>query len=122
MTSSECTLEPQREINRPATPAAAVVSASLTLPNGSEIPLSTTDRWIGRDELRQALTSGGLQFVSREHILISYANGRFYVEDPRSSNGTRLNGNEIKGKGKFELKDGDVIELASEVKLAFKIL
>jgi hypothetical protein len=113
---------PQHEMSRPATPAAAMVSASLTLPNGSAISLSTTDRWIGRDDLRQSLTSGGLQFVSREHILMSYANGRFYIEDQKSSNGTKLNGNEIKGKGRFELKDGDVIELANEVKLAFRVL
>jgi hypothetical protein len=113
---------PQREMNRPATPATAVVSASLALPNGSEISLSATDRWIGRNDLQQALTSGGVQFVSREHILISHANGRFYIEDTKSSNGTRLNGNEIKGKGRFELKDGDVIELANEVKLAFRVL
>jgi len=113
---------PQHRVEKAASPATAVASASLTLPNGSEISLSTTDRWIGRNELRQVLTSGSLQFVSREHILISYANGRFYIEDQKSSNGTRLNGNEIKGKGKFELRDGDVIELTDEAKLTFRVL
>jgi hypothetical protein len=33
-----------------------------------------------------------------------------------------LNGHEIKGKGRLELKDGDVIELANEAKLAFRVI
>lgn len=110
---------PEKGVSRPAS-CTAVAGAKLILPNGSEIPLVAADRWVGRNDLRQTLASNSLELVSREHILISYISGRFYLEDQKSTNGTKLNGIEIKGKGRFELRDGDIIELAGVAKLTFR--
>src|SRR5215468_8870536 len=47
--------------------------------------------------------------VSRQHARISLQNGEYWLEDLNSSGGTRLNGQEIKGKGKSRLQPGDKI-------------
>ncbi len=47
--------------------------------------------------------------VSREHAVIRKINGRFYIEDLNSRNGTELNGPTNKIKVRTALKDGDQI-------------
>jgi pSer/pThr/pTyr-binding forkhead associated (FHA) protein len=52
------------------------------------------------------------QGVSRRHARISRSEGRYYVEDLESANGTLLNGNKIQ---KEELNDGDRIGIGEVV-------
>jgi pSer/pThr/pTyr-binding forkhead associated (FHA) protein len=52
-------------------------------------------------------------YVSRKHARISYEGGVYVLEDLGSTNGTILNGNDIKGMGKQALKDGDQIQLGT---------
>jgi pSer/pThr/pTyr-binding forkhead associated (FHA) protein len=52
-------------------------------------------------------------YVSRKHAKITYEGGGYLIEDVGSTNGTLLNGNEIKGLGKQALKDGDQIQLGT---------
>jgi sigma-B regulation protein RsbU (phosphoserine phosphatase) len=47
--------------------------------------------------------------VSREHAVIRKINGKFYIEDMNSRNGTELNGPTNKIKVRTALKDGDQI-------------
>lgn len=98
-----------------------VAAAKLILPDNSELSLALEPQWIGRADLEKFTQSGNAKFISRQHCLIDYE-GKYYIEDQNSANGTRLNGHEIKGKGRLELKDGDMIELANEVKLAFRVI
>jgi pSer/pThr/pTyr-binding forkhead associated (FHA) protein len=56
-----------------------------------------------------------------QHLIISFENGQYYVEDQNSANGTRLNGTEIKGKGKYRLDNGDQIAVAEVITLTFKV-
>jgi len=58
--------------------------------------------------------------VSRPHARISIADGHYWVEDLGSSNGTELDGEEIKGKGKLRLEPGQTIRISDttiEVKI-----
>lgn len=48
--------------------------------------------------------------VTREHALISYSQGEFWIEDLGSTNKTYLNGKELKSKTKF--KDSDTITIS----------
>ena len=50
--------------------------------------------------------------VSSLHATITYKNGQYYLEDNRSTNGTRLNNNLIEQNTKVKLKSGDVIHFA----------
>ncbi len=50
--------------------------------------------------------------VSSLHATITYKNGQYYLEDNRSTNGTRLNNNLIEQNTKVKLKSGDIIHFA----------
>lgn len=52
--------------------------------------------------------------VSRNHAMFELTDGRYYVVDMSSSNGTFINGNQISSNVRFELKNGDAIILADE--------
>ena len=49
--------------------------------------------------------------VSRPHARIYVEGHETWIEDLNSMRGTKLNGDEIKGKGKWKLRTGDVIEV-----------
>jgi hypothetical protein len=102
-------------------PPASPVKARLKLPSNSEITLATEARWLGRDDLNGLVPEHDLQYISVQHLIIRFENGQYYVEDQNSTNGTRLNGIEITGKGKYRLDNGDHIELAEVVTLTFKV-
>lgn len=94
--------------------------AKLILPGNREITLKTPVSNIGRNELAATGTSHNLDFVSRKHFTITFENGKYYIEDQDSKNGTRLNGLEIRGRGRYELNDGDIIDVAGVATLVFR--
>ncbi len=55
--------------------------------------------------------------VSRYHLKIIFRDGRYYLEDLDSKNGTFLNGQQVKGTA--SLQDGDEIQIALCVRLLF---
>src|SRR5258708_17993896 len=55
--------------------------------------------------------------VSRQHIKIKLVDDQYIIEDSASKNGTWVNGQPLKGERM--LKDGDEIQIALAVKLAF---
>ncbi|MFQ5398556.1 MAG: FHA domain-containing protein [Anaerolineae bacterium] len=55
--------------------------------------------------------------VSRQHVKILNENGRYFLQDTGSKNGTHLNGAPVKGT--VPLHDGDEIQIALCVKLVF---
>lgn len=55
--------------------------------------------------------------VSRYHLKIIFRDGRYYLEDLDSKNGTFLNGQQVKGSA--SLQDGDEIQIALCVRLLF---
>ena len=105
--------------------------ASLKLPDNSAIQVDSTLKCVGRSDLLNYLkTVQGLDpmIISRQHFTIFSENGKYYVEDGNtavqdkpSANHTYLNGADITEKGRQELKNDDVIDLANTVKLTFKI-
>ena len=114
------------EATMPAGTAPAVTSiveippAKLSMPDGSEILLAGNSRSFGRHDFDKFLPEDSVSYISRQHINIWYENDRYYIEDRSSTNGTRLNGTEIKGTGRHALEDGDTIDLADKLKINFK--
>ncbi len=102
------------------TPVASGVRARLMASGGGEVGLTGGFRSLGRNDFRSMLTAGKADMISRQHLQLDYQDGVYYVEDRGSTNGTRLNGELIRGKGKFVLKDGDSLELADALNLTFK--
>jgi len=103
------------------TPIAAGPLAKLVSHDGEEISISGGANSLGRNDFQSLLTPDKAALISRQHILVDYENGRYYIEDHNSTNGTRLNGASISGKGKHSLENGDVIELADALTLTFNI-
>ncbi|MEM1542887.1 MAG: FHA domain-containing protein [Ignisphaera sp.] len=85
------------------------------------IPIRSLPQTFGREDFRGFIPEDALSFISRNHFEIryDYSRGRFLIEDMGSTNGTLLNGEEIKGKGPQELKDGDIVSPAGTVNLRF---
>ncbi len=72
---------------------------------------------IGRKDLTTAVTPDKLQYVSRKHVRIFNDGGEVFVEDLNSTNGTKLNGVEIKGGRPRRLRSGDEITLGGFVRM-----
>ncbi len=121
----------------PSTPPAPspspqqVTGVVLKLPDNSVIQIESTPKLIGRAELLTYLRSVqnlDPMIVSRQHFTINQENGKYVIEDGKttvqeksSANHTYLNGVDITEKGQKELKNGDVIDVANTVKLTFNI-
>jgi FHA domain len=53
-------------------------------------------------------------FVSKQHAVIAWSGGEFFVTDCQSANGTRLNGAPIEANAENPLQDGDVIQIGDQ--------
>ncbi|MDI6807613.1 MAG: FHA domain-containing protein [Candidatus Eisenbacteria bacterium] len=67
--------------------------------------------YVGRDASNDIVFPE--EAVSKKHAKITFADGKFYLEDLESSNGTFVNGERLAGRA--ALKDGDVIRLGSVI-------
>jgi hypothetical protein len=94
--------------------------AYLELPNGMQIPITSTSREFGRQDFVQYLPQDVAQYISSRHFRIMYSGGQWYVEDLGSTNGTLVDGQQIRGKGPVPVKNGSVISPGGVVKLTFK--
>jgi hypothetical protein len=108
------------ETSLPATVIAYIATAKLVLPDGSEILIDDAVRSIGRDDFDKVVSPEDLKYISRQHMVIRAEDGKYLVEDLNSTNGTKANGKDIRGKSRQELKDGDRIDVADVLALTFK--
>jgi pSer/pThr/pTyr-binding forkhead associated (FHA) protein len=107
---------PAPEPELPTEPA----PAKLVLSNAREIVIAERKNIIGRGDFLQDLSPEEAKFLSREHITIMYEDEKYYITDENSTNGTTLNGTQIKGQGKQELIDNDEIALADTITVTFR--
>ncbi len=102
------------------TPVEEVAAAKLAMPDGNEILLAGNARSFGRHDFEEFMLRDQVSYISRQHINIWHESGHYYIEDRSSTNGTKINGTNIKGTGRHALDDGDVIELAGKLSITFK--
>jgi hypothetical protein len=86
----------------------------LTFPDGSERELKENVT-IGRDPANDLTFSSNT--VSREHAAIVFRDGRWYLEDRGSYNGTFLNGTRLQPGMPLPLRHADRIGIGSETVL-----
>lgn len=109
----------------PATASAVTSPVEPGLPakfvsdKGTTMPI--TGKPLGRKDFRILLTPDKADLISRQHLLITYENSQYYIEDMNSTNGTKLNGKDIRGSGKHVIGNGDAIELAGTLSLTFQV-
>jgi len=107
----------------------ATPKAKVMMPGDREIILTGSPVFIERSDFDSSLPNDILMRISRQHILLTYERGKYYLKDygregKGSTNHTRLNGIDIHDKKRKALKDGDKIELAGqpELTMTFKLL
>jgi hypothetical protein len=85
------------------------------------IPITTLPQTFGREDFRGLADESTLRVISRRHFTVDYdyRQGTFLIQDAGSTNGTLLNGEEIRGKGPVPLKDGDIVSPAGVLQLRF---
>jgi len=96
------------------------VTAWLQAPGGA-LPITRLPQTFGRDDFRNLVPPQLLETISRRHFTIGYdyVRSAFAIWDEGSTNGTYVNGVDIRGKGPIPLKYGDVIAPANAVQLKF---
>jgi pSer/pThr/pTyr-binding forkhead associated (FHA) protein len=112
-------IKPKPKIDNKTIPITKAVLARLVLPNNTEIKILENETIFGRFNFVGAISADDLQFIGREHFKIMKMDDGVYIEDLDSVNGTKLNGEEIKGDGRKELKDGDKILVADVLKMRY---
>ncbi len=88
------------------------------------IPISSLPQAFGREDFVGIAPPDALNAISRRAkpqftVSFDYVNKTFTIEDYNSTNGTLLNGENIKGKGPRPLKDGDIVSPAGLINLRF---
>ena len=86
----------------------------LTFPDGTEHELKDTVS-IGRDTKNDLVMQSAA--VSREHAAVAFRDGRWYVEDCGSFNGTYLNGTRVVPGTPLPLRHADRISVGTETLL-----
>jgi hypothetical protein len=101
------------------TPVSTGPEPKFIVADGGCIPISGNRGTLGRHDFRSLIKADQADLISREHLRFDYEDGDCYIEDRSSTNGTKINGSKISGKGRFLLRDGDTIELADVLTLTF---
>jgi hypothetical protein len=109
-----------RTASRTPSTTPADAGPRLTMSNGELIPLSGKSGALGRGDFSSLLKADEADLISRRHLRFDCEDGECYIEDRNSTNGTRLNGSSINGKGRYLLREGDKVELADTITLTFK--
>jgi len=91
--------------------------------DGKVVPVNHVRQTFGRRDFEKLVDPALARAISREHFSVFYdfRAGKFFVEDRSSTNGTFLNGVNIRGKGPVELKEGDIISPAGVLDLTFRV-
>lgn len=89
--------------------------ASLTRQvTGEKIELGKPSFVLGKNLEKSDYAVAGNTNISRVHAVITTRNGRYYVMDQNSTNGTFINGRIIKAGQETEILPGDCLMLANE--------
>lgn len=90
---------------------AELIDVAHVIPQGSvSLAIDKASVSIGRDPHNDIVIPANI--VSNRHATITCKGGQYYLEDNRSTNGTRLNNVRIQQDTKVKLKSGDIIHFA----------
>jgi len=90
------------------------ILAVLRSPHGN-LYLTSPHQIFGRNDFRGLLPQSSLECISRTHFKLMIQGGRLYIQDLNSTNGTFVNGRDIRGRGLVELKPGDKVNIANQI-------
>lgn len=105
-------------------PSYAVVYAVLSDGTKKEVARLANDGSevvLGRNELAQFALRDPMT-ISRVHLKVKMINKKIYIRDDSSTNGTYIDGNDIRGKGYIEVPPGKEVHLVNPRNPASKLV
>ena len=93
--------------------------AKFVLKENQEFIIKEFERVFGREDFIGVTGPDDLLYIGKEHFKITKKGDSYYIEDLNTKNGTQINGEEIKGKGKVRLNDEDQISLSNSFKILY---
>lgn len=109
-----------RSGNSPHPEAGACLVGRLGWIKPIHIPLKRDRLWIGSlSSQNEKAVRLDHPFLSRDHLAVYFKDGRYFICDKESKNGTQLNGQPLDKGRERPLNDRDQVELAHVLKLTF---
>lgn len=101
--------------------------ALIRFSNGQTVPLIAQKNLIGRKspvyKVDVDLTDvDDARVVSKKHATIEFSDGKFFITDHGSTNGTRVNGQPLRREEPHELLDQDLLELGGNKGVSIKFI
>lgn len=91
---------------------------AMIIYNNKKYPIKKTPFTIGRDNASIDIPE---TYISKIHVVISCKDGKYRIADYDSTNGTKINGTQLRPKVYYELRDGYRIELAEKEEMVVYI-
>jgi len=126
----QVTPSPQQQPSTPAAPPQATPTTKFVIyalaKDGSKSPVaevveSGPEVVLGRNDL-QKFAWRDPDTISRIHVKFKIMGGKVYVRDDGSTNGTYIDGADIRGKGDIELPPGKEVVLVNPVSPVIKLV
>lgn len=93
-------------------------ASAIIIYNNKKYSIDKTPFTIGRENTNIVIPE---TYISKIHVVISYKDGKYRIADYDSTNGTKVNGTELRPKVYYELRDGYEIELSDKEKMLIYI-
>jgi len=103
-------------IAQPTAVSTMVRLATLSSPRGN-LYVTGVIQEFGRSNFAGMVSGADLNLISRRHFKTYFHGGKLYIEDLGSTNGTFVNGVDIRGKGLVPLERGDRVNVAGVIEL-----
>lgn len=84
---------------------------AMIIYNNKKYPINKSTFTIGRESANIVIPEN---YISKIHVVISFKDGKYRIADYDSTNGTKVNGTELRSKVYYELRDGYKITLADK--------
>ncbi len=91
---------------------------AMIIYNNKKYPIKNTPFTIGRENASIDIPE---TYISKIHVVISCKDGKYRLADYDSTNGTKINGTQLRPKVYYELRDGYRIELAEKEEMVVYI-
>lgn len=93
--------------------------AKLVLKENQEFLIKEYERIFGREDFIGVAPADELMFIGKEHFKITREEDGYYIKDLNTKNGTSLDGEDLTGRGKIKLADGNEILVAKTLEIKY---
>ena len=101
-------------------PSNNIAFAKLILPNNNNIIVDGAEKVVGREDFVGVISTDKLLYIGKDHLKITKEGDNFYIQDLKTKNGTKINGDKLSGNEMKLLSSGDELEVGKTVKIYYQ--